>query len=140
MVTIMRDLKDLAADYIANAELLENRVKELKVELVDPYGIYNSMTTVQRLRRRIAILSDMAGESRQIAFKLEHYYDKPKKEVANEPKQEGDCEIKKQRFRKSGYGNPAPAAVEHGRNADEPPVSGICAVFSGRDTTKSDRK
>lgn len=65
-------LKDLAPAYQEAAELLSRRIRELRLAAAqssDPEEIW-------RLRRRIAELSPMLTQTRELADLTEHYYDK----------------------------------------------------------------
>ena len=66
------ELKDLAKEYEASAVLLRNRLSELRrMEKVadDPEERW-------RIRRRIAELTPMLTQMNDLAFMLEHYYEK----------------------------------------------------------------
>ena len=129
----MCSLKELSEEYLNNAAMLEARICQLESQAARTI----SLEVRRKLRRRINTLHVMVCESRQIAFQLEHYYEKPK-EVIYVPstRKRGRPRNK---FSRNGYGAATPALVMHGRNADKPAVSGIRAELSRRNAAKRDR-
>ena len=134
---IMSDLKDLAAEYLQNALQMEARIQQLEEQA----KAARQLEVRRKLRKQINTLHVMVCESRQIAFELEHYYDKPKEmndENKQQPKRKRGRPRKK--YSNTGYGVAAPAAVERGTGSDAEAVSGICAAFFGRRTTTGDSR
>ncbi|MGM9630381.1 hypothetical protein [Butyricicoccus sp.] len=128
-------LKDLAVDYLKNVEIMEQRVKELEAQA----KAAGQLEMRRKLRRRINTLNTMICESRQIAFQLEHYYDKPEEgAVYVKPKPQRGRPKKK--FSRYGYGTAAPAAVEHGERADKPAISSLRSAFFGGDSAARNRQ
>ena len=121
----MSTLADLAEEYLQNVAALERRIAELKA--LERHTVCTEERL--RLRRRISLLYTMAGEGRQLAFQMKHYYDKPE-EVAYARKSEPRRTRKRVKFRQSGYGAPTPALAMHGRNAHSAPISGLRAQLS----------
>lgn len=80
---IMFDLKDLAAEYLQNAAVMEARIRQLEEQAKSA----KQLEVRRKLRKRINTLHVMVCESRRTAFQLEHYYDKPK-EMNDENKQQ----------------------------------------------------
>ncbi len=126
----MQALQDLAEEYLANVAALEARIAELQQQ-------ERQQTSCQArllLHRRITILYQMAGEGRQTAFEMQHYYDKPERggTTYEKPKPTKPTKRKRERvrFSKTGYGPAAPAAAMHGRNTNPAPVSGLRAQLS----------
>ena len=79
----MCSLKELSEEYLQNAMQMEARIQQLESQASRTI----SLEVRRKLRRRINTLHVMVCESRQIAFELEHYYDKPK-EMNDENKQQ----------------------------------------------------
>ena len=130
----MGSLKELADEYLQNAADMEKRIRELEEQLKH----VKRLEARRKLRRRINILHVMVCESRQTAFHLEHYYDKPEEgAVYVKPKPQRGRPKKK--FSRYGYGTATPALVMHGRNADKPTVSGIRSELSRRNAAKGNR-
>lgn len=131
---IMPDLKDLAAEYLQNAAVMEARIRQLESQLKHT----RRLESQRKLRKRINALHVMVCESRRTAFQLEHYYDNPK-EMNDENKQQPERKRGRPRkkYSNTGYGVAAPAAVEHGAGSDTEAVSGICDAFLGRRSTRS---
>ena len=121
----MSTLADLAEEYLENVAVIEQRIAELK-------SLERRTSSCEeriRLRRRIQKLYTMAGEGRQLAFQMQHYYDRPE-EGAYVRKPEQHKTRKRVKFRQSGYGAPTPALAVHGRNAHAAPISGLRAQLS----------
>ena len=116
----MCSLQNLSEEYLCDALRLEQRIALLESQASRTI----SLEVRRKLRRRINALYTMACESRQTAFLLEHYYDKPKEAVFYVP-----CSTQShrsgKRFSRHGYGAASPALIMHGRNADKTPVSGL---------------
>lgn len=70
----MGTLFDLAQEYRQNQLLLEQRLKELRKELVHTA----SNETCRKIRHRINVLEKMLADSRHSVYVMEHYYDKEK--------------------------------------------------------------
>ena len=116
----MCSLKELSEEYLQNAMQMEARIQQLESQASRTI----SLEVRRKLRRRINTLHVMVCESRQIAFELEHYYDKPEEvSVYVPPKPQRGRPRKK--FSRHGYGAATPALVMHGRNADKRTVSGL---------------
>lgn len=127
----MPTFQDMADEYERNITLMCDRVAELKIQRS---GV-KTLETRRKLQRRINTLECLICESRSMAYRIRHYYDKPEeKPVVKTTKRERGRPRKK--FSLSGYGNPAPSAVEHGRKLKPASISGICSVFLGADTTE----
>lgn len=127
----MSSLQELSEEYLRNAAALEARIRQLEAQANRTI----SLEVRRKLRRRINTLHIMVCESRQTAFHLQHYYDKPKEEtVYVRPKPQRGRPKKK--FSRYGYGTATPALVMHGRNADKPTVSGIRSELSRGNATK----
>lgn len=131
----MQALQDMAEEYLANVAVLEARIAELQQQ--------RELTSCQDrllLNRRITMLYQMAGEGRQTAFELQHYYDKPEKGgiTHDKPKRITTKPAKRERvrFSKTGYGPASPAAAMHGRNTNPAPVSGLRSQLSRRYAAK----
>ncbi len=122
-------LKDLAADYLKNIEIMEQRISQLEEQA----KAADQLETRRKLRKRINTLHVMVCESRRTLFQIEHYYDRPE-EKAYVKKSKPKRDRSKKKFSRHGYGAPAPAAVEHGEYADKPPVSGLRAAFFRRNS------
>ena len=130
----MYSLKELSEEYLHNAEALEARIRQLEAQADRTI----SLEVRRKLRRRINTLHVMVCESRQTAFHLEHYYDKPEEMtvyVRPQPKPRPP----KKKFSRYGYGTATPALVMHGRNADKPTVSGIRSELSRGHAAKRNR-
>ena len=69
----MCSLKELSEEYLHNAAVMEARIQQLEAQASRTI----SLEVRRKLRRRINTLHIMVCESRQTAFHLEHYYDKP---------------------------------------------------------------
>ena len=69
----MSSLKEMADEYLRNAADMEKRIHQLEEQLKHT----RRLESQRKLRKRINALHVMVCESRQIAFELEHYYDKP---------------------------------------------------------------
>ena len=132
----MGSLKELADEYLQNAADMEKRIRELEEHLKH----VKQLEVRRKLRKRINTLHVMVCESRQTAFHLEHYYDKPE-EVDDENKQQPKRKRGRPRKRYSGTGHgiAAPASVEHGAGADSEAVSGIRAVLPRRNAAEGNR-
>ena len=95
----MCSLQNLSEEYLCDALRLEQRIALLESQASRTI----SLEVRRKLRRRINALYTMACESRQTAFLLEHYYDKPKEAVFYVP-----CSTQSQRsgkrFSRHGYG------------------------------------
>ena len=78
----MCSLQELSEEYLRNAIRLEQRIAQLESQASRTI----SLEVRRKLRRRINALYDMACENRQIAFHLEHYYDKSKEAVVYVPR------------------------------------------------------
>ena len=127
----LANLQAMAEEYLRNVADMEQRIQDLEKEIDSTKGMEQKI----KLRRRINTLQVMVCESRQTAFHLQHYYDKPKEEpVYVQPRPQRGRPKKK--FSRYGYGAAAPAYVMHGRNADKPTVSGIRSALSRGDATK----
>lgn len=126
----MCSLKELSEEYLYNAARMEARIKQLESQVDRTV----SLEVRRKLRRRINTLHIMVCESRQIAFQLEHYYEKPKEadSIVSKPKRGRP----KKKFSRYGYGTAAPALVMHGRNADKPAISSIRSELSRRHVSK----
>ena len=133
----MPDLKDLAAEYLQNAAVMEARIRQLESQLKHT----RRLESQRKLRKRINTLHVIVCENRRVAFELEHYYDKPE-EVYDGNKQQPKRKRGRPRkqYNNTGYGSPSPAAVEHGTGADAEAVSDICAAFLGRHSTRGDSR
>ena len=130
----MCSLKELSEEYLHNASVMEARIQQLEAQASRTI----SLEVRRKLRRRINTLHVMVCESRQTAFHLEHYYDKPEEgAVYVKPKPQRGRPKKK--FSRYGYGAATPALVMHGRNADKPTVSGIRSELSRRNAAKGNR-
>ena len=130
----MCSLKELSEEYLHNASVMEARIQQLEAQASRTI----SLEVRRKLRRRINTLHVMVCESRQTAFHLEHYYDKPEEgAVYVKPKPQRGRPKKK--FSRYGYGTATPALVMHGRNADKPTVSGIRYELSRRNAAKGNR-
>ena len=133
----MPDLKDLAAEYLQNAKQIEARIQQLESQLKHT----RRLESQRKLRKRINALHVMVCESRQIAFELEHYYDKPDEmDDGNKQQQKRKRGRPRKQYSNTGYGVAAPAAVEHGTGSDTEAVSGICDAFLGRRSTSGDSR
>ena len=130
----MCSLKELSEEYLHNAAIMEARIQQLESQASRTI----SLEVRRKLRRRINTLHVMVCESRQTAFHLEHYYEKPEEgTVYVKPKPQRGRPKKK--FSRYGYGAATPALVMHGRNADKSTVSGIRSALSGGNATKRNR-
>ena len=121
----MCSLKELAQEYLQNAARMEVRIQQLESQAARTV----SLEVRRKLRRRINTLHVMVSESRQTAFHLEHYYDKPE-EVAVYVKPKPRRGRPRKKFSRYGYGAATPALVMHGRNADKQTVSGLRSALS----------
>lgn len=121
----MCSLKELSEEYLQNALQMEARIQQLESQASRTI----SLEVRRKLRRRINTLHVMVCESRQIAFELEHYYDKPE-EKADESKTKRKRGRPKKKFSRHGYGTPTPALVMRGGNVNKQRVSGLCSVLS----------
>ena len=130
----MCSLKELSKEYLQNAAVMEARIHQLEAQASRTI----SLEVRRNVRRRIKALHIMACESRQTAFHLEHYYDKPE-EGAVYVKPKPQRGRRKKKFSRYGYGTATPALVMHGRNADKPTVSGIRSELSRRHAAKGNR-
>ena len=132
----MCSLKELSEEYLQNAMQMEARIQQLESQASRTI----SLEVRRKLRRRINTLHVMVCESRQIAFELEHYYDKPE-EVDDGNKQQPKRKRgrPRKRYSNTGYGIAAPASVEHGAGADAEAVSGIRAVLPRRNAAEGNR-
>ena len=130
----MCSLKELSEEYLQNAMQMEARIQQLESQASRTI----SLEVRRKLRRRINTLHVMVCESRQIAFELEHYYDKPE-EKAYEPKPKRKRGRPSKKYSNTGYGIAAPASVEHGAGADAEAVSGIRAVLPRRNAAEGNR-
>ena len=132
----MQALQELAEEYLANVAALEARIAELQQQERELTSCQDRLL----LHRRITVLYQMAGEGRQTAFKMQHYYDKPKEGgvIHDKPKLIPSKPAKRERvrFSKTGYGPASPAAAMHGRNTNPAPVSGLRAQLSRRNAAK----
>lgn len=129
----MITLYDMSQEYLQNALQMEARIRQLESQASRTI----SLEVRRKLRRRINTLHVMVCESRQIAFELEHYYDKPKEDpIYVKPKPRRGRP--KNKFSRNGYGAATPALVMHGRNADKQTVSGIRSELSRRNAAKRD--
>ena len=125
----MKTLEEIAQEYLANVAVIEQRIREL--EELERCAKNNEEQ--RKLRRRIYKLYVMAGEGRQLAFQMQHYYDKPNEGgdvYVRKPQQ--PHKPKRERFRQSGYGAPTPALAMHGGNTHTAPISGLRAQLSRR--------
>lgn len=128
----MNTLNALAEEYLRNVAVMEQRIEELETKR----RILKNHETRRKLGDRICTLRRMVNESRQIAFRLEHYYDKPGEgDVYVKPKPQRD----RTKYSGTGYGVASPAACADGRAADAKTVSGLCSAFCGRSSAKCDR-
>lgn len=104
----MCSLQNLSEEYLCDALRLEQRIALLESQASRTI----SLEVRRKLRRRINALYTMACESRQTAFLLEHYYDKPKEAVFYVP-----CSTQShrsgKRFSRHGYGAASPALIMH---------------------------
>ena len=102
----MCSLQNLSEEYLCDALRLEQRIALLESQASRTI----SLEVRRKLRRRINALYTMACESRQTAFLLEHYYDKPKEAVFYVP-----CSTQShrsgKRFSRHGYGAASPALI-----------------------------
>lgn len=131
----MCSLKELSEEYLQNALQMEARIQQLESQASRTI----SLEVRRKLRRRINTLHVMVCESRQIAFELEHYYNKPEEvPVYAAPKPHRGRPRKK--FSRYGYGAATPALVMHGRNADKRTVSGVRTQLTGGHAAKGYRK
>ena len=131
----MCSLKELSEEYLRNAEAMEARIAQLEAQASRTI----SLEVRRKLRRRINTLHVMVCESRQTAFHLEHYYDKPE-EVTVYVRPKPQSSRSKKKFSRYGYGTATPALVMHGRNADKPTVSGIRSELSRGNAAKRYRR
>lgn len=123
----MKSLEDMAQEYLENVAVIEQRIAELQVQERHTVSCEERL----RLRRRIQKLYTMAGEGRQLAFEMQHYYDKPEEGGTAYVKQPHTTKKpKRKKFSRSGYGAPTPALAVHGRNAHAAPISGLRAQLS----------
>jgi hypothetical protein len=73
----------------------------------------------------------MVGEGRQLAFQMQHYYDKPEERgTAYVRKRTPKRKRARRKFNGTGYGAPTPALAVHGRAAYAAPISGLRAQLS----------
>lgn len=127
----MCSLKELSEEYLQNAMQMEARIQQLESQASRTI----SLEVRRKLRRRINTLHVMVCESRQTAFQLEHYYDKPEEVAIYVPPKPKRGRPRK-KFSRYGYGAATPALVMHGRNADKPTVSGIRTELSRGNAAK----
>jgi hypothetical protein len=130
----MCSTKELSEEYLQNAKLMEARIQQLESQAARTV----SLEVRRKLRKRINTLHVMVCESRQTAFQLQHYYDKPEEVTVYVAPKPTPRRVRK-KFSRYGYGTATPALVMHGSNADKSPVSGIRAELSRRHDTAGNR-
>lgn len=64
-------LNNMASKYRSNVQLLEARLKQVKLELSETAGLEKR----RKLKQRIAVLHTLINESYTVIYTLEHYYD-----------------------------------------------------------------
>lgn len=122
------EMQSLSAEYMQTVQQYEQRITELREQL----RTTGNAMQAYRLRRRIAALQAVVNDLRATAHRCAHYYDRPRSsnEVMTYSRRTQTTQSRRrQRFRRSGYGSPTPAAAMRSGDFDKPAISSFCAVL-----------